>query len=481
MSQELSSSQLLAKFCSQIDAVPFKYPIQNLKIEGNDLWPILKNYLYKRAIIKSRDPHRDLKSSILYQIYPSPNWIKLFKNKYNAKYFEDISEEKIDFLFFSEQGTIAQQRVNGITYDTIMDGIIVRAQKYGRCKKVMILKQNNQLGEFFITPELLLYPQICYSRTNVLNEDLDDFINFLTNHFQKLDMTRGMILSLLDLFYFEYNSLLILLKKLKPRCIFSYPMVHNHILLNAAKKLSIPVVDVQHGNIENAYVYNHWDEFIFLDKDKFLPDYFLVWNKETGEMIKDLFHESSIVVAGNQWTSYIKKHQDEFKCSRSLQLFLKTYKYIVTIFMTNEPVLDDLIYDIITSYKSSELNIGFVIRPRPNWPIPENIPSVKNCFLTQDVIKIPSYVLIQNSALILTSGSSVLLEADEAGIDTFLFTKESITEHYPQLYREGKVQHIETIYDFYEKFEKTMAKEYIPKFSFGNPDSIDSFLAQFTK
>lgn len=469
--ENYESSEALTRAIDKIKRFASVYPVNMLLWkEKIHLWPIFRFYL---TLLGSRYAAGNLKSGKVFRPLPSTAWRRYMSEEEQIKTTAEYEpEEKYDFLVFSALRSISWIEQDKQINDRLLDPVIERLEEYGSVKKITMVNGSGRLDRnFAIPPEYLLFPAQYLANNNINVEDYENFSKSLHGYFSEYKLFQGDLDFFLDMFFLQYNSYRDLLQKLSPKAVFFFPADYNVALILAAKSLGIKAVDIQHGNMIGFYVqYNNWQEEPKVGYD-LLPDAIFVWSEREKEHIKETWRNVEPVVFGYPWLG--REDTKEYNFG-SLQNFCNRHKYIVAISLSYHKVIPEIIEDIANDPRCEEKGVGFIVKrnlKRFNTAIPRH----KHIFASSSVDRASFSSLMPHSHLHLTEESACLYEADQAGVNTLLFG-DNWNRHFANLVDTGRVDTIESVDDFFNKFDALVSACSWPRLINNLSSEFDDFM-----
>lgn len=231
------------------------------------------------------------------------------------------ANKSVDFLIFSASRFRDE---NGDWYDPNIIDINRQLQSRG---KVLVLDSCNQASNkeyssIFNSGIGLIYKIFPSRYTSISEETLDKLDEIFD-----VKVDRRIPINEVIRFNKEKEYYLWLFKKVRPKAIF---LTQNGIqkgMMAAAKQLSIPLIELQHGIIYVSHLAYSYGPDVNPDK-LYLPDYFLTFSEFWKRKVYDCFPVKEIIACGNTKASSIKQSSKvydlSFICTTSyMEPFLK--------------------------------------------------------------------------------------------------------------------------------------------------------------
>ncbi|WP_417430148.1 hypothetical protein [Kiloniella sp.] len=251
------------------------------------------------------------------------------------------------------------------------------------------------------------------------------------------------------------NDMTKVLSASKPKAIFTvcYYSIVNLAILLAAKRVGIPVIDIQHGKQGSYNVnYTHFTEVPKNGWD-LLPNYFWSWGSTSAENIsrhlpaKLKTHKP--VVIGYPWLS-LWKTGHPFKLPEEHMSFLERIKKAdMSILVTLQPLADPISEVLLEAMEKAPEGWLWLIRMHPNMVFnkAELIERIAKVAPTKFEVEISSeislYPLLKSVKHHVTAWSSVAYEASALRIPTSLIDPTALQLYSDEIYR-GEFLYSET-------------------------------------
>ena len=466
--------QEMEKNILQIVNFAKSYPVNSLRWEsGEILWPAFRFYL---TLLANCYILGKLKTPRVFQPFPAFQWRKYYlENNFVSPVEKYIPEGEYDFIVFSALRSVSWVNDGEKIHDRLMDPLIEKLQQHGKTKKIIIV---NASGEFpsnlAITPDYIIFPvQYKINNSYSLN-NFDMFASKIVNTFKQYEINRSDLAYFLDIFIYLYSNYIKLLRALKPKAVFFFPIDYSTPLIMAAHSLGIKAIDIQHGNMIGYYIqYNRWDEQ-YPKGYNLWPDAILTWSKREKNHVQKLFKgHINAIVFGYPWLEKLLEKEQLLK-NKKLAKFRSLFKYIVIVSLSEHDYLPATMDSIVKDQRSENLSIGFVFKRNPKRT-QTVLPQRKNVY-TDDTITTSSFLSVaQYADLHMTEVSSCLYEADYIGLNTIL-TGNSWEFHFKDLVESERVYHAKSADDFYALFEKLVSFCHYPRLFDNSSPEFDEFM-----
>ncbi|MGB3947099.1 MAG: hypothetical protein WBM13_03885 [Bacteroidia bacterium] len=295
-----------------LDHLEQELPVNQWKIKGVDIWPLLKMRLffhhYDKYIKKGKS--ETIVSKIIRRIRNELRNRKLSSSK---KQFDNKQLEHKDVFFVASNVRVQHNNENkNRFFDPVMDSIEMSSylfeysysvEKYYKNERIInvalsypLFKEEISIDDNAITQlkDFSVFKEFIHtSGIGDINEIKKEFVDSLK---------EVLVWEKLWLHYLrEGNPQLSVIT-----CYYSLPMF-GYVL--ASKKLNIPCVDMQHGVIGSlAPLYNYKN----IQEDNYsnlLPDFFWVWDKNSADALVKSIRKERVFIGGNTWIHYIKSKE----------------------------------------------------------------------------------------------------------------------------------------------------------------------------
>lgn len=266
------------------------FPVNSLTagdvVPGLLMWPYLRHLLWVRAQFAYRGKNAAKVNTSEMRV--SRSWRQHYAEMFQVHELDELAEQELDFLFFTNVRGTEQTLINGRIYNRITDPIFEVASKLGRAKKVEVIKSAGEIYPHRVHDvELVLPPmlrKVGYAPSTPL-----DFIDRVKNELPETKFDTTSYNVCVESFFHQRDFFMQLLQRYNPRVVFFVGFDYHYALIVAAKELGIETVDIQHG-VQAGWspVYNHWTA-VPRRGYRMLPDTFWVWGEYDAGKIRDTF------------------------------------------------------------------------------------------------------------------------------------------------------------------------------------------------
>jgi hypothetical protein len=446
-----------------------RYPVEDWRLQGVDLWPVLRNLVFstwffqneeskgaeKEKKATSRSAFRKLLLSVLY-------WLKFI-----------IAPPKRADILFSGSATF---RVNfsGASmnryFDPIMDhleeskiSVISAEQRSDNLKGCYKRDRIISFGRFFPMANIII--KLKYKKTvsteierltdlKACLEEIQQLIPGIHAVFLKRQLAYMASTILAWAFVFDK-----VLARVKPRyvfglCYYSLPMYGMNL---SAHRRGISSVDMQHGTQGELQI--NYSKFtkVPIDGHTVMPKIFWCWDETSASNIKkwtNLQHFHRVVVGGNPWVDYLRKI--------NLPLDAQGKKLILYTLQPIEPLLEPYVLETIKN--TSDVYTWWLrIHPRQIADKPRLEKLLKaNGVLPfvnlEEASNLPLPMILKHTAVHVSRFSGAVIEAALLGVVSIVTDETGVTVFEPEI-RDGSVLPFldKSAVDFAKLLEKAKA------------------------
>jgi len=401
-----------------IKEVETKYDVKSIKVEGMEVWPLLRiSYYFAYSNKYDFDIKQQEKPSL---------WMKI-KRVQNVFYGFWNLFKKYDYLVFSD--ILEIRLMNGRYVNKLAEALISELGK----NKVLLIENPVGASHFkipkvtknIISLDFFLFFSSALAllkRTFTIDNE-----TILTEINKKYDFAID-YRRLISIFICCKDFFTAFFRMHKPRLMFTtdYSNLVVQAIICIDKKLGIKTTELQHGSINKQHpIYN-----VFTKLDKlFFPDYLLVF----GDSVKGVFGENNyfikkdnVLPIGSMYIDYIN---NEYKASEKIikifNDFKKKYKRIVAV--SSQWTMENKLIDFLKKSASLSKNVLYIFVPRDpsedysNANFPENIIILKDL----DV-----YQIVKEAKFHATVYSTCALEAPALGVPNILINVDDMAKKY---------------------------------------------------
>ncbi len=383
-----------------------KYNVETIKFNGIEAWPILRIYLASKLILNKN--RVTVNKGNIFSLLKS-----FFLGFYNLLIFKN------GYLAFSDSGR--RVLIDGVYYDRLVDPI---------AEKLKLLVFETPLFEhfpksktktkylssslpFFLLQEIISY----FIILRIENESLIKTILFDANisiDYKKI-LKKVIAQSIV-------MGLIIRFKKIKG--VFLVVSYTKEGIIIACKRNNIPVVELQHGVINEAhYAYNINKRY----SDIFFPDYILTYGESEKKVFEsnnnNFIKKENVFVVGNYLIDYYRKSKLNYS-----EFEQKTSNFKFTISITGQNAFDHILAPFIIDLSIILPYVGFIYIPRDkNYFIENNINLPPNIVF---INTLNTYDVIRRSTMHCTITSTCGIEALCLGIPNIFINIDGWSKKY---------------------------------------------------
>ena len=301
------------------------YLVNQWKISGIDIWPLIRINLGFKIVTKSRDTtSRTVEDN-------SPRSLPKLSNLI-------LKNEDVDVFVLMDSFT--RIKLKDSWYHRLSGPFNDEIRKKG-LHVVNLEFSYHHIERFPVSDE-------SYSITNQLNwienhnymgnpvylngyEDVKE--DFLSRYGRDFEFPSIMYINTIVSYVLklsDYFETLLLEKKTKMVLVVNYYQLNSYALILAARRVGIPSVDIQHGNQRDLF-YHRWLN-VPNDGYNVLPNYFWCWEQKNSTVINEWADQTGIHKAINGGNPWIELWKDE-----SL-LLVKEYDQITAQYINDDEV-----------------------------------------------------------------------------------------------------------------------------------------------
>ena len=385
-----------------IHEIEKRFHPQTWKIDDIEIWPLIRVSLGANLVKGVESP---------------------IKYKKRNQSFHNSEFQSADILFLTND--VLKRKINNKWFDSLITPIAIEAKKHNlRTLSLEYLNSNN--GFFREVPEFDYYFLENFnddvidkvSIENLKWDTFEDFLLFIEQNLpdiQKpsIEKTVAKYLKIKEISKKFEN----ILERCNPKIIMMVPSYNEYgfALTLAAKRKSIPCVDIQHGFFSTEhFAYSKW---INIPKNgyKLLPDYYWSWNEESKDIIENWgvsAHKS--LIGGHPLYNYLTlNHQNEDK------------EYTILYSIQPKPYFNK--EEIIKLIKNSSSNYRWIIKLHPTMNLDKK--ELENYFGDKVIVECGNTNLLELLTVVdlhVTKHSSTAIEAASVGVATIFLDKNAI-------------------------------------------------------
>lgn len=254
------------------------------------------------------------------------------------------------------------------------------------------------------------------------NEDYSDLISLINNEFSNASFSNQDINRLVSDFKIERAFYTILLSLKKTKVIFITQNGIQKGLFAAGKKKSIPIIEVQHGIIDEAHLaYNYSKKIDYKDNQLYLPTYFFTfsdfWAKNLYLPVND------IISMGNSYFFYAQNNN----------LIKEQNKNINGLLVASSDIFGENLKEIVIDFATKNKNIPIYFKLHPNQFLEkqyyiEKFSKFENVAVYTNEKSV--YELLEMSKAVLVIQSTALYEAYHLKKTGFIYKKQTYRRHH---------------------------------------------------
>lgn len=444
-----------------------KYDLFNKKINGVYFWEVIRfkvlNNIYLEKGLFNK-PHDKIPNSFLSELSRIPWFIRGLT--INNPFF---SKQK-DLIIIGHQRR--KKMRDGLWWDIYTDTFLNKLKisylimEEAHKKKHFLPSKSLNLKYYEVFEGILKILLFCSPKIKINYTDS----KYLTE-LQSIIMLEFGIKKKPDLKVFQYlnkRKLLVplltyLFKKIKPKVIIVIVYYGRHHIIEAAKNLNIPVVELQHGMISKYHAAYNYPKLS--RSSKFIPDYIFTFGNYWNNFIKLPISSKKIISCGypffeQQKALYSKVH----KKKQIVFLSQGTIGKKLSLFASKVAKNLDKEYSIVFKYHPGEYSRDYnTILNQPN------IKSIKN--------EKPLYEILAESEMQIGVNSTSIIEGIGMQVPKTAILDWSGHEYLKKLINHKNIRKISSVESVYEFIKLDIKNHYLFKTErFFTHNSIDNII-----
>jgi hypothetical protein len=384
----------------------------------------------------------------------------VFKERFKAIDIEEITpgDYQVDFLFMVVTNASEQVLLeDGRYYHRITDPFYEASKTVGSSLKIEMLKVKSpklERSHKYYHPVQYVLPPVPTGRKYHLEMDYPvGLLKKLNRRIPVLHYTHSKFRRFVDWEMHTREYYMDMLRRIGPKYLLLNGFHYHAPLISAAHALGIRTVDIQHG-IQVGYnpLYNDWSEMP-PEGYQAVVDRFFVWGEKEAASIHQVFKgaKHSPVITGFPWLSRQLELSSPLK-EEYKELFSR-YRVRVLLILQNQEVVPELFKELIASSPQDYL---WVVRHHPKgrrFKIEDFGPQIhENVLLDGYFDQIVLAQLFQHTDVVVSEGSTVAIEADDAGLQNFIFGDKGY-ENYKAEIQSGAFSLIRDAREFYSAID----------------------------
>ncbi len=399
-----------------------RYPVANLTLEEVPCWHILRYGIWMK-LWKQVNNNRKAKGFNTYKLRINQEQHQRYKSEISAIKPSEVTQS--DYLVFTNLNSSDRTLMQNGAYQRIVDPVIEALSSLGTVRKVIPLKTpSNLAGEpYVIEPDYVVPdPAITIGEIPPVSSEGWNFLREVTRHFRIVKLNEQRLSELIVAYKVLEEYYARILRAAQPKVVFFMNLGIHMPLCEAAKKLGIRSVELQHGaQKENTPIYT-WRQVPAAGYPG-LPDYFGVWGEADAMHIRDIFNGTvEPVVTGYEWLNSLLNKEMTDDCVKAIRRIRDSYDTIALYTLQNQKELPKEILDLANRTP----NTCFVIRRHPKWSngFSESASTPENVVLDPALQGGSVISLLELVDVHITRDSTSAYEANYLGIPTFVHSVE---------------------------------------------------------
>lgn len=236
-----------------------------VKVNGRHIWDIIRNDVYLELLwgytsrISSAQRTSFMRLTTLLIEYLRFLYFLLFKK--STYLFFSCSRNKVGDKFYDQNLEDIYQSLKGSKWEI---------ELFTR-ERTLRLHPRSTFTPIFLIRRIIQNQQH--------HEVYDGIINLIKKHFPRFTLTSEFIRRKVATFESEYKVYRLLLQRQKPKAVFVTQSGFQKALFKAAADLNIPLIEVQHGIIDEGHIaYNYSREIRYYENQLYLPAYYFTFS-----------------------------------------------------------------------------------------------------------------------------------------------------------------------------------------------------------
>lgn len=333
----------------KIKYIETHYPVETIEYDGIKLWPFLRPNMFTIYYYSDQDSN----PAVMKKCSP----IRRVWEAITTTSLKVMFKKNAAFIFTDDVGV---KKYNGIYVDRIMQGFFdIEPETIPCVIKLMpktIVAENKYINSDFII--LIIKLMGVFYKTKKVDikniSVLDDIIAYLKIEFdysKYLDLFK----ILLDFYSWYFNK--IKPSKIYVNCYYDFWRLPAFFI---AKRMQIPVIEMQHGLINTSHI--AYAGFKNITPNPY-PDYLFVFGDKFKSAISEyVYPHGNIFSVGSYYINLMLKSKE-----RNVELFNKKYsnlsdKIIITVVSQHD--IDEKILDFVKNVAGIDDRLFFIFIPR---------------------------------------------------------------------------------------------------------------------
>ena len=428
-------------------------------IDDIQVWPIIKDFYYSLELA-SFVGKKTLCASTLYKI-PKLYFLKkyIWNLVYNFYYYLIKLEfllnlKKSQFLFLDVMNKEYLDKKDNAFYSKYISPYFSSISAVGKTTIVKltleeedrIVKKNYSFESKYILKARKYFYLLNIHKMYQYNRQFAEVLVPIDRYsndkpYKYSDYASSLSIKLIDINFYKEISFMAL-KKVKPKSVFIETYFgHNDYYgaILSAKKLNIPVIDIQHGN-SSSFMYRGYDFEINSNKCV-LPDYYWVWSKLEYDYVLSERPAKNVLMPILLGKHFFEEVSTEFSEIDALILDIKK-KYSKVVLITFQYNYRQ--YEFLKNVISDSKDCFFLFRFHP---LDYTDPGFREYYINyfselvnieyEMTTKVSINALFKLIDLHLTLSSAAAIDALNFNVKTILLNKEYAETHFKMYYNKG--------------------------------------------
>ncbi|MBY0123457.1 tetratricopeptide repeat protein [Bacillus sp. S/N-304-OC-R1] len=406
------------------------YPVNQWKINGVDVWPLIRIVIGFRLVTTSRPFSSQVYDKSDHKL---PRLSTLLKKNGDVDVFvlfDSFTRVKLNDCWYNRLSGPFNEEIRRMGFNVVnlefsshnIERFPVFDESYSITNQINYIQESQEICN---NNNLERFNEVKREFLIKFGEDFDfptyEYLYNETSHIQKLS---------------RMFEMLFIKKKTKLGFLINYYQKNSYAFILAARRVGIPTIDIQHGN-HRDYYYHRWSNTPEKGYN-ILPNFFWCWDKDSATNINEWALQTNVhkaINGGNPWIELWKDGSRPFvkKYESIIKKFINDKK--TNILVTLQPLYGFTNWDenipswLLEAIEKSPKNWRWFIRYHPSMlgiyrNEMENCESILSKLIetgkveTKQATSVPIMAILRNVDIHITGFSTSGIEAMHLGIPT---------------------------------------------------------------